>query len=232
MFDRYSIASTASAIKDRFKVDPTESYEPIYNAHPTSLLPVITDQNPDGLSFFYWGMPPAWSKNKSVSRRLINANISELTTRKTYQTQLNSRRCVVLADGLYGWKKISKKGQIPYRFILNNEEPFLMAGIWDEFDNKDGSVEHVFTIITTDAEDELVTVFDQSPIRLLERHVSDWLNSSQAEDKLIDMLKAADSSPFGNYPVTNRINDPEYQGSDLLKAAPPIDQFGNYSLFD
>ena len=58
----YSIASSAKVIEEYFNVEVTGKYEQKYNASPTKLLPVITAENPDGLSFFYWGINPAFVK--------------------------------------------------------------------------------------------------------------------------------------------------------------------------
>ena len=67
MLERYSIGQSAEEIKQRFQVEATDGYEPRYNAAPTQLLPVITNQHPEGFSFFYWGQVPQWSNNRAIS---------------------------------------------------------------------------------------------------------------------------------------------------------------------
>jgi len=42
------------------------------------------------------------------------------------------RRCLVLADSFYEWKKIEKRQKTPYRFQFKTGEPFAFAGIWEE----------------------------------------------------------------------------------------------------
>ena len=93
MLDRYSIAATSQKLAERFSVDVPEGYTPRYNAAPSQLLPVITTDNPEGISFFYWGIAPEWAKNKSISERIINLRVEQLSERPiTLKNLKKSRR--------------------------------------------------------------------------------------------------------------------------------------------
>ena len=109
MCGRYTIIAKAEEIEKRFNVHVPESYQPRYNAAPTQILPVITNSSPDGLSFFHWGLIPKWAKDKSISSKLINARAETLTEKVSFKNALQQRRCLVLADGFYEWKRSSKK---------------------------------------------------------------------------------------------------------------------------
>ena len=109
MCRRYTLTSSAEKLHERFKVDITGVYKPTYNAAPTHLLPVITNENPKGFSFFYWGATPKMANNKTISVKLYNARSDELTGKASYRIALESRRCLVPANGYYDWKRISKK---------------------------------------------------------------------------------------------------------------------------
>lgn len=232
MFERFSITLDQESIKDILKIEPTDSYSPVYNASPTMLLPVVTNLEPNGFSYFFWGIPPEWSKSKSVSKKLLNAFKEELLTRKSYSDPFKKRRCLIPADGIYGWKKISKKGKVPYRYVKNNQAPFWMAGLWDEFDGEDGKTNHVFIIITLESNSLLKPVFDEMPAIINLEDANKWLDNNTSEEELLQLLGSFNESEMGSFPVSININNTEYQGRDLLKPAPPIDQFGNYSLFD
>ena len=92
MLERYTITLSNDEIRNKYKVDPTPGYHPVYNAAPTHLLPVITHLHPDGFSFFYWGLPPEMTKNKSISQKLINAEVNEITDKISYRNAKSEAR--------------------------------------------------------------------------------------------------------------------------------------------
>ncbi len=71
MCGRYTIIARAEEIEKRFNIEVPEFYEPRYNAAPSQVLPVITNQSPEGLSFFRWGLIPFWAKDKSIGYKMI-----------------------------------------------------------------------------------------------------------------------------------------------------------------
>ena len=186
MFDRYTIAATKEKLLTMFGVEIPDGFKPQYNAAPTRLLPVITNESPKGISFFYWGLPPSMSKSKTVSKRLMNAEMDLLETKSSYKNTIQNQRCLAVADGLYFWKKLSKKGRVPYRFILNEEEPFFLAGIWDEFEDNDGTQVHTFNIITKPSSVQLSPFSDTMPVILSKEKSDEWLSDDVKESRQLN----------------------------------------------
>jgi len=230
MFERYTLSTPAEVVGTTLNVEVPDRYAPRFNAAPTGLLPVITNLHPDGVSFFYWGLPPSMAKKKSISSKLTNVEFSELTSKATYKNSLSSRRCVVPANGLYYWKKISKKGKVPYRFILNDEKIFLMAGLWEEFE-LEGSIVYTFSVITKPANSPILALSQTMPIILDSNQANTWLAADDIAD-MVEVLDTVSELDFGSYPVSSKINNIEFDQADLIKESSPMDQFGNYSLFD
>ena len=232
MFDRYTITAAPEDLEKYFTLEIVPEYQPCYNASPGTLLPVITNSSPKGISLFYWGLPPSWGKNKSISRKLIYADSNQLTSKITYKNALVSRRCLVPADGIYLWKKVSKKSEIPYRFILNDQKTFLMPGLWDEFDDEESRIVHTFLIITTKAEQTLQSFTMDMPIMLNKENGWKWFHDHLTMDQHLDVLSNVLDEEMGSYPVSSRINNTSYDSPDLIQPSSPVDQFGNYSLFN
>jgi len=232
MCGRYTIVADANVLQARFEAQVSNEYRKQYNAAPTQLLPVITSEEPKGLSYFFWGLIPSWSKNKAISAKLINARAESLLQRVSFSTALKSRRCIVPADGFYEWKQVSKRGRIPYRFTLKDERIFSFAGLWDEFDDENNERIHTFTIITT-APNELVRGFhDRMPAILSTEGEKKWLDQHSDEENLLSLLKPFEANAMNAYAVSSKVNNTANNGPELLKPAPPADQFGNLSLFD
>jgi len=108
---RYTLTCPSDFLEKRFSIDPTEAYHPTYNAAPTQIVPVITNEHTRGFSFFYWGATPKMANDRSISIKLFNASYEDIKTKASYRNALKSRRCIVPADGYYDWKRISKKGR-------------------------------------------------------------------------------------------------------------------------
>jgi putative SOS response-associated peptidase YedK len=232
MLERYTLTTKSTDLSSQLKIDVTQGYSPVYNGGPTKLLPVITHEHPDGFSFFYWGLPPEMTKNKPISKMLVNAELELLASKTTYKNALLNRRCMIPADGFYLWKQVSKKGHIPYRFILNNEKPFLIAGFWEEFDTESKSDMHTFSMITVPSIEEIIPFSEMMPAIIKEINVEDWLNPSTSETRLIEIISDQPDTDFGSYPVSSQINKLELNSPELIKPSKPMDQFGNFSLFD
>lgn len=231
MIERYSLTATAAEIAERFSADVPEFYKPRYNAAPTQLLPVITSTDPQGLSLFYWGRPPQFAKNKSLSERIVNLRQENISERPVLKKALMKYRCIVPADGFYAWKKLGKKTAIPYRFT-SIEKLFSFAGLWEEFEDEGGAMVHTFAVITMPANSAVNKIADRMPMILDKRLETIWLNPASSESTLLNALIPYPSDKLTLYPVSPRINETRLDVPSLILPTPPADQHGNLTLFD
>ncbi|HEY9007827.1 SOS response-associated peptidase [Ohtaekwangia sp.] len=232
MIEHYSITATPEKIRERFAVDVPEFFKPRYNACPTQLLPVITNSAPEGVSTFYWGTSPEWSKNKSLSEKIINTQVEFIHDKPAIKKILMKSRCIVPADGFYAWKRAGKKTRIPYRCICTDQELFSFAGLWEEYEDTEGNEFHTFTIITTPATPLVASIQERMPVILSPKQESIWLAKDSTETDLMEILKAYSADRMSHYPVSPRISDVMVDVPSLIRPAPASDQFGNLTLFD
>jgi putative SOS response-associated peptidase YedK len=232
MLDRYSITVSTEKLAERFFVDVPNGYAPRYNAVPSQLLPIITSDSPQGISFFYWGITPAWAKNKSIGERLINLKTDQISGRPIALKNLKKRRCLIPADGFYGFKKVGKKTTIPYRFILKSKKLFSFAGIWEEYDDDDGNFFHTFSIITLPANDLVKPTSDTMPVIFEADSEKIWLDKNSSETELLELLAPVAATEMDSYTISSRIFLSVNDGPSLILPAPASDQFGNLTLFD
>ena len=232
MIDRYSITASADDVRERFSVDVPDFYLPRYNAAPTQLLPVITSSSPKGLSLFYWGTSPEWSKNKVLSEKIVNLRAENLEDKPALKKAVRKTRCIILADGFYGWKKVGKKTAIPYRFVLNSRDPFAMAGVWEEFEDTDGNEIQTFTLITQSANELVETVQERMPVILTKQAEKIWLDNTSDEASLVGVLTKYPAAAMNFYPVAPTISDSKTDLPSMIIPTPPADQHGNLTLFD
>ena len=110
MCGRYKVTpGEFSDLRLRFNLEDIPLFKPRYNIAPTQQAPVIA--NLDGancVELFQWGLVPSWAKDISIGNRMINARAETLAEKSTFKRLLNNRRCLVLADGFYEWRKEGK----------------------------------------------------------------------------------------------------------------------------
>jgi putative SOS response-associated peptidase YedK len=232
MIDRYSITASAEKVAERFSVDVPAFYHEHYNASPTQLLPVITVAAPEGLSSFYWGTAPEWAKNKTVSERLINQRAENFNEKPTLRKALRANRCIVPADGFYGWKKVGKKTSIPYRFVLESEEIFAFPGLWEEFEDTEGNEIQTFSIVTVAADSAVHPIQERMPLILTPANEKIWMNPDAREEDLLKIIANPEIPALNFYSVSPRISERNIDVPSLITPTPPADQFGNLTLFD
>ncbi|NOT73837.1 MAG: SOS response-associated peptidase [Cyclobacteriaceae bacterium] len=230
MFIRYSLTGSRTEIANRFSVDIPEAYQPKYNAAPTHLLPVITQDSQEGVSFFYWGAPPSWANKKPLGEKIINSRLDLVAEKSVLLKKLREKRCLIPADGFYEWKRAGKKTSIPYRFTLKDKDMFAIAGLWEEYDDEKGEMHHTFTVITTEANSFVTPVTDRMPVIVSPEIGKMWLQSAN-EDELLSILKTP-TPPLDFYSVSPSVNFPERNDRLIIMPAPASDQFGNLTLFD
>ena len=81
---------------------------------------------------------------------MINARAETLAEKPAFKNALKKRRCLVVTDGFYEWKKLDKKTKQPYRIVLDSGKLFSFAGLWEQYTDKAEDKEiFSFTIVTT-----------------------------------------------------------------------------------
>lgn len=232
MCGRYTIIAKAEEIEKRFNVEVPEAYIPRYNAAPTQILPVITNERPEGVSLFQWGLIPGWAKDKSIGSKLLNARSETLAEKASFKTALKRRRCLVLSDGFYEWKRTPKKTKIPYHIFLKNKGLFAFAGLWETYREDDQQTLHTFTIITTSANSTISNIHQRMPVILTPEMEQVWLNIDETPYSPEQVLTpyAADEIAFNS--ISPLVNSVRNDNPQLIVPTPPADQFGNLTLFD
>ena len=214
MCGRYTVQIDMVELHKRFKVVLDEIYQKSYNCAPSENLPIITNKDPGCLNYYHWGLVPFWANDPKIGYRMINSRAETLSEKKSFRHALEKRRCLVIADGFYEWKKLDKKNRQPYRIILKNEAPFAFAGIWER--NKDLDI-NSFSIITTEANDLVQDIHDRMPVILKREDEEKWLNDGLDPVDALDLLKPYPSGLLDIYPVDKAVGNANNKSPDLIK---------------
>ena len=215
MCGRYSIGEGIQHISQELGAAPPANFTPRYNAAPSQALPVVSNAQRQQVALYTWGVIPFWAKEKG--QRLINARAETVAEKSTFKKSFQQRRCLVLADGYYEWKK-TPQGKVPHRLVLTDEQPFVFAGLWDErADQETGEVHHDFCIITTAASPSITAIHDRMPV-ILPKEVWDfWLGDTDDYTGLTDVLRPLEDDKIKAYEVSKQVNNVQNDEADLIR---------------
>lgn len=190
-----------------------------YNISPTQNLPtVVINQDQRELTLMRWGLIPSWAKDASIGYKMINARGETVAQKPSFKRPFKDRRCLVLADGFYEWKRTDKKNKIPYHFVLKSREPFAFAGLWDEWKSPEGEPILSFSLITIGANELMGQIHDRMPVILHEEDEARWLDPLLKDtDKLNELLKPYPSDLMEAYEVSTIVNSAKHDSPDCIK---------------
>lgn len=215
MCGRFAFYSPGEAAAALFGASAPAAIEPRYNIAPTQYVAAVRSGE-DGLRelvMLRWGLVPFWAKEPSIGNRMINARAETVAEKPSYRNAYKHRRCLVLADGFYEWRR---QGDVktPYFISLASNEPFALAGLWEHWtDKQSGESLQTTTLITTEANDFMATLHHRMPVILEAGTASEWLAGSP--DLLDDV--AAITPPLQAWPVDRRVNNARNEGDDLVR---------------
>lgn len=204
-------------------VDDGWDLVPNYNVAPTQQIPVIA--NHDGkrvLETMRWGLIPSWAKDIKIGNKMINARSETITEKPSFRAAYKKRRCVILADGFYEWKR-EGKSKTPMRITMHDEGIFAMAGLWDSWkDKQDPDADWLTscTIITAGPNELMEPIHNRMPVILSDEARAMWLDHTSEEvSHLTELLKPFPAASMKAYQVSDRVNNVRNQGEELIAPA-------------
>ncbi len=223
MCGRFAFYSPDDAVVRLFDVAEMTDVGSGYNLAPTQLVPVLRANDAglrrvDGLR---WGLVPFWAKDKAIGNRMINARAETVAEKPAFRQAFRRRRCLVLANGFYEWKRLGDKKQ-PYYITREDGEPFAMAGLWESWRDRaatDPEVVETCTIITTTPNPLMAAIHQRMPVVLDPSPVAEWLDPGAAVEALTPLLRPYDGDGLVAVPVGTSVNNSRNQGADLIEPA-------------
>jgi putative SOS response-associated peptidase YedK len=179
---------------------------PRYNIAPTQEIAAVRldTAGQRELSALHWGLVPSWAKDARRAASMINARGETVAEKPAFRAAFARRRCLILADGFYEWKKVGKAKQ-PYCFRLTRDQPFAFAGLWETWRGPTGtegpSLESC-TIITTTANELCRELHERMPVILDPADYDRWLEPAATKNDLLPLLAAYPVAEMKSEPVT------------------------------
>ena len=222
MCGRFTLTATFTEIINRFDIEAAiqaELYAPNYNAAPSqSVLAVINDGKRNRLGFLRWGLIPPWAKDEKIGHKMINARAETLTEKPSFREAFKKRRCIIIADSFYEWKRHEDNTKTPMRIKLKSNDLFAMAGIWEHWKSSNGESVYTCSIITTKPNDLVKEFHDRMPAILKKGDEEKWLNPAITKTELLETLLTPHSSVnMETYEVSSLVNSPKNNSIELIQ---------------
>ena len=157
------------------------------NIAPTQPIPVVRADpwSAGGARHFIlmrWGFLPGFVKDPKDFPLIVNARAETLAEKPSFRAALRRRRCLVIADGFYEWRKDAapggrrRAGRRPYLIRRTSGEPMGFAGLYETWCDPTGGEIDTACIVTTAANRLLMQVHDRMPAILEPGSFAAWLD--------------------------------------------------------
>lgn len=224
MCGRFTLAIDSDDLRTQLALGQMPlDWEKRYNIAPSQDLATVPFADSRNVVWMRWGLVPFWAKDPAIGYKMINARAESVAEKPAYRSSFRNKRCLILADGFYEWRKLGKTS-IPFYFQLDGGEPFAFAGLWDDWEIKGISSMPgmpgltTCTIITTSANDDVSPVHERMPVILRKERMWDWLHEDNPL-ALQAMLKPLASGSLHKHEVSRDVNSPQNQGEKLIEAS-------------
>jgi putative SOS response-associated peptidase YedK len=218
MCGRFTLTVSPEQLQDQFGLvePPPPDLVPRYNIAPTQAVAVVTNSEERKLEIFQWGLIPSWAKDPKIGNKLINARAETLAEKPSFRTALKRRRCLVVADGFYEWKKDGSR-KIPMYITMEDGRPFGFAGLWEVWQPPDGSLLKTCTIITTAPNALTEQIHDRMPAILPPEAYDAWLKPGELPaEQVLPLLQPYDARRMRATPVSTRVNKPDFDSPECI----------------
>ncbi|MDA0264432.1 MAG: SOS response-associated peptidase [Chloroflexi bacterium] len=230
MCGRFTLTSNLDELQGRFGFlseftgDSTGGafdHEPRYNIAPTQPVLTVTNDGQRRGEMMRWGLVPFWAKDIKIGARMINAVGETAATKPAFRAAFKKRRCLVLANGFYEWRKDGKL-KIPTYIHQLSGEPMAFAGLWETWKSPEGQVVRSCTIITTAANAMIEPIHNRMPVILSGETQALWLDPLTEDPKtLTPLLIPAPVELLTSHVVADTVNSVRNQGPECIM---PVDE--------
>jgi putative SOS response-associated peptidase YedK len=237
---------TVGELAERFGVDPSntdEALAPDFNVAPTKAAPVVVARLPRDaeqaaepvrqVRTMRWGLVPSWAKEAKLGR-MINARAESVHQKPAFRRAFATRRGIVPVSGFYEWfetQQIGRSGkplkQPFYLHPTDADQVLPLAGLYEFWRDKDKQSDDpdawliTFTIITTNATDDIGHIHERMPMTVRPENWEAWLDPPR--DQVDDIRGLMAPPPPGSldiYPVSTAVNNVRNNGPELIEPVP------------
>jgi putative SOS response-associated peptidase YedK len=222
MCGRFTLTLELPVLQQELGIKEVPSdWNPRFNIAPTQKVPVVIDSEARKIELLRWGLIPYWAKDPSIGNKLINARAETISEKPAFRSAFERRRCLVVANGFYEWKREGKSGPaIPHFYYREGGKPFAFAGLWENWVSPEGEKIRTCTIITCASNEVVRPVHPRMPVVLTGDDLWTWMDG-QSKEELQSVLVPYEKGDLKEHTVSTAVNRPDPDGPELIA---PVDE--------
>lgn len=216
MCGRFSRTSGRAALAEEFGIVHFADVDlrPRYNIAPgQDVETVVQDGAERRLGPMRWGFTA--SSTREPRLRPINARAETVATSPLFREAFRRRRCLVVADGFYEWRREGRR-KTPYYMCLRSGRPFGFAGIWSAQRAADGTRIGTCAILTCEPNALMAPIHNRMPVILRPGGRDRWLDPQAREGDLRAVLVPYPAEEMDAYPVSTVVNSPRNDSPECV----------------
>ncbi|RBP06432.1 putative SOS response-associated peptidase YedK [Roseiarcus fermentans] len=196
MCGRYAITLPPEAVRAWFGYADTPDFPPRYNIAPTQPIPIVVAAPHSGgaqrrFLLVRWGFLPGFVRDPKAFSLIVNARAETAAEKPSFRAALMRRRCLVIADGFYAWRKGAGERRA---FLVRRVGggPMGFAGLYETWSDPTGGEIDTACIVTTAPNALVGLVNDRAPAIVEPDAYSAWLDvDGVAAARALALLKPA-----------------------------------------
>jgi putative SOS response-associated peptidase YedK len=220
---RYTVAIEAHEAAEELRARLTfEELAPRFNLAPTEDAPIAIEREERRIGLARFGLVPHDVEGpKAAGARWINLRAEGVATQRAFAESAAKRRCLVIADGFYEWKREGKQKQAWY-FRKAGGGLLTFAGIWDVWEGPEGARLPSFAILTTKPTEIVADIHDRMPMIVPASERDRWLAPSEDDARaVIRAIRDAEPVALEAWKVGARVGSVANDDAGLVE---PIDE--------
>ena len=184
-----------------------------YNISPSNLINVIyKNNNSIYIDNLFWSFS-YFNKLDNITQFVINARIETIVSKYLFKESFIKRKCLIISNGYFEWKKINNTKQ-PYFISIPKNELMFFGGIWRQ-EIKNNVKTNVVCIITKDANNNLSKIHSRMPLIMSMNEGLEFLNDN--DNKFLENNKSIIEDDIDYFPVSKNVNNPKNNDENCIK---------------
>ncbi len=220
MCGRFTLAKDADALRRAFPGLPVEPrIRARHNIAPTQPVVAWLADPVLRMDILTWGLVPPWAREPAP---LLNARAETAAEKPSFRNAWRRKRCALPADGWFEWTAAPGGRRQPMYFHRRDGAPFVIAGLWEEWHDRDGGLVLGCALLTTRPNALARRVHPRMPALLRPEDLQPWLDPLTPAADLPRMLEPVPADDLTVHPVSPEVNraGPDHPGL-LLPWSPP-----------
>ena len=213
MISNYSLSCTREKLEKETGINSSRNdYKPSYNICPRSYSFIICQDKPSAFIKALWGLVPHWSKQKSASANLYNAEIQGISSKTSFRIPIRSKRCIIPCDSYYVFDNKRKA----YRILHKEKKLIFLAGVYDDWSDKNKKIRS-YSMLTRRFTDQKIRIpGNYTPIILDDGEMKLWLSYDTPLKEILLLINQNNNDKFLRYyQISDKIKDTNFNTADI-----------------